>query len=105
MGVIYRHHRLNRILHELQLSFTVNLGKTAKRLRQIVQKIPPSLDVVFRVDAKKFCAVWQGFNFCLRVRKLYAAGGTHDREEVVRIAAGLRLVVFLIEIQHGVVSL
>ena len=105
MGVIYRYHWLCRILHKLQLSFPVDLGKTAERLRQIVQKIPPSLDVVFRVDAKKFCAVWQGFDFCLRVCKLYAAGGTHDREEVVRIAAGLRLVVFLIEVQHGVVGL
>ena len=105
MGIVYGYHWLCRILHKLQLSFTVNLGKTAKRLRQIVQKIPPSLDVVLWVDTEKLRSIWQGFDFCLRVCKLYAAGGTHDREEVVRIAAGLRLVVFLIEIQHGVVSL
>ena len=105
MGVVYRYHWLCRILHKLQLSFPVDLGKAAKRLRQIVQKIPPSLDVVFRVDTKKLRAVWQGFDFCLRVRKLDAAGGTHDREEVVRISAGLRLVIFLVEVQHGIIGL
>ena len=74
---IYRNDRSRRVLHQLELSFPVDEGKAAECLRKIMQEITPCLNVIIRVDAKKLGAIWQGFDFCLRLGKLHMAGSRH----------------------------
>ena len=104
MGIIYRANRAFSVLNQPQLSFTVDKGKRAERLREIMQKVTPSFDIIIRIYAKELRAIWQGFDFFLCMSKLHMASRTHRGEKIIRIPAGLRLAIRLIKIQHRVIG-
>ena len=78
MCAVYATDRAFTVFYKLQLSIPVNEGKAAKRLRKIMKEIPPGFDIIVRIDAEKFSAIWQSFNFCLRLCKADLAVVTHD---------------------------
>ena len=69
MCAVYATDRAFTVLYKLELSIPVNESKAAKRLRKIMKEIPPGFDIIVRIAAEKFSAIWQSFNFCLRLCK------------------------------------